>query len=92
MDSWRSDNVLFNEVKPEIWKSYVSSPYLVVRIATRNQTTKASKVSRPSLSVAGIVPNSILFSLGVMLLELAYGVPFRSLLQPMILGSQQTAR
>jgi hypothetical protein len=81
-DGWRSDNVLFNEARPEAWKSYVPSPYLVVRVAARNQTTKASEVPQPSLSMADIVPNSILFSLGVMLLELAYGVPFRSLLQP----------
>lgn len=83
-DSWQSNNLLFNNVNPEDWQSNIPSPHLVVRVAASNQPARLAVLTRSSLSLAPTVPNLMLFNLGVMLLELAYGVPFRSLLQSAI--------
>ena len=80
-DSWQSKNLFFNNVNPENWQSHIPSPHLVVRVTASNQPAKPAVITQSSLSLAAIVPNVMLFNLGVMLLELAFGVPFRSLLQ-----------
>ena len=81
-ESWQSNNLLFENANPKNWQSCNASPHLVVHIAGANKKAPVpSTIAQPSLSLAAFVPNSMLFNLGVMLLELAYDVPFPSLLQ-----------
>ena len=81
-ESWQSKNLFFNNVNPENWQSCNPSPHLMVHVAAANeQAPEPTAIAQPSLSLTAFVPNLMLFNLGIMLLELAYGVPFLSLLK-----------
>ena len=78
-DTWESEKILFNKASQGDWQSYAPSPHLLVRVATDSNLME----SLNNIGImASIVPNVTLFNLGVILLELAYGIPFRSLLLP----------
>lgn len=76
-EAWQSESLLLAKLSDDDWRNYIPFPHLVARISA-TPTPSLSKL--PALE-NHIVPNPILFNLGVMLLELAYGVPFTALLQ-----------
>ena len=81
-ESWHSKNLLFHNVDSENWESYSPSPHLAVHIVAANEPApEPAVIAETSLSLAAVVPNLMLFNLGIMLLELAYGAPFPSILQ-----------
>ena len=86
-ESWQSKTLFFNNANanPENWETYDPSPHLVVQVAAavENKQQLPTIATQTSLTplTATFAPNLTLFNLGVMLLELAYGVPYQSLLQ-----------
>ena len=81
-ESWQSQHLLFNGVISDTWQSYNPSPHLVVHVTPPSkQTLEPITTTQTHQSAGALVPNLMLFNLGVMLLELAYGVPFSVLNQ-----------
>lgn len=84
---WRSDDIVFYSfANPEPRQQEPRLvPHLNAVIApTRLKTGYIDKadISRSSLLATSIAPNVLLFSFGVILLEIAYGTPFEVLQQP----------
>ena len=94
-EPWKSDNVFFSG--PSEGESQPSQsdtvPRLNVTVAPAKSTARSgSPTTTPSTSPASVVPNLLLFDLGVMLLELAYNAPFQVLRQQeTLLESANTA-
>ena len=88
--SWRSDNIIFFDVTG----TGIKAPHLNVRViqkkagfeASGKRSTTAGSPSNPLFS------NPLLFDLGVLFLELAYGAPFQSLLRPEDLEASPNAK
>lgn len=83
-ESWKSDNVFFcgpsegGSQRPQ----GDAVPHLTATVAPTNNTARSrSSTTTPSTLPASVVPNLLLFDLGVMLLELAYNAPFQALRQ-----------
>jgi hypothetical protein len=80
-ESWHSDNILISGASRaengHLRSS--SSPYLKVRVAQRQDTVDAPDAAVSAQSMVSIAPNLLLFRLGVMFLELAYGSTFKTL-------------
>lgn len=80
-ESWHSDNILISDANRaengHLGSS--SSPYLKVRVAQRQDTVDAPDAIVSAQSMVSIAPNLLLFRLGVMFLELAYGSTFHTL-------------
>lgn len=78
--AWRSEDILFfNDQRANTVASgpNFSRPHLNVRVIAPNQRKdEGSKAPR------SLAPNSLLFGLGVVLLEIAYSAPLKSLQQP----------
>ncbi len=78
--AWRSEDILFfNDQRANTVASgpNFSRPHLNVRVTGTNQwKDEGSKAPR------SLAPNSLLFGLGVVLLEIAYLAPLKSLQQP----------
>jgi hypothetical protein len=91
-ESWRSDNILLSTAsKPESGqRSYSTSPYLNVRVVQRKDPAYAPDPMFPSQSTTSIAPNLLLFRLGVIFLEIAYGSTFQSLREAQDLGALPT--
>ena len=88
--SWRSDDIFFfstgEDAAPER-TSILSKPHLNVKVRGPNgELSRSSTFPPPSL-----ISNPVLFSLGIVLLEIAYSSNLRSLQQPGDLeGGQET--
>ena len=81
-ENWQSENVVFDDVMGQDLEHQSLLPHLYTVIAPgkhKDNSVGEAKVSRTSLSVTSIAPNMLLFKLGIMLLELAYGAPFKTL-------------
>jgi len=79
-ESWHSDNILISGAsRAENGHLRSSSPYLRVRVAQRQDTVDAPDAVVSAQSMVSIAPNLLLFRLGVMFLELAYGSTFKTL-------------
>lgn len=81
-ESWHSDNILISgasRAENGHLRSSSSSPYLKVRVAQRQDTVDAPDAVVSAQSMVSIAPNLLLFRLGVMFLELAYGSTFKTL-------------
>ena len=83
-ESWKSDNVFFSgsseggSQRPQ----GDAVPHLNATVPpAKNMARSSSSTATPSISPASVVPNLLLFDLGVMLLELAYNAPFQALRQ-----------
>ena len=91
-ESWTSDNIFFcgsSEGKSQQHQVY-TFPHLNTTVTPT--TASRSLTTTTSLSPTSIVPNILLFDLGVMLLELAYNAPFQALRQQgTLLESSNTA-
>ena len=92
--SWNSNNVFFRGASEIGSESRPTDPipHLNAKV-TLTESTAGSFNTGSSASLAGIVPNMLLFDLGVMLLELAYNAPFQSLRQceTLLVSSETTA-
>ena len=82
--SWKSDNVFFcgssegGSQQPQ----GDAVPHLNATVAPAKSLARPrSSITTPSTLPASVVPNLLLFDLGVMLLELAYNAPFQALRQ-----------
>lgn len=80
MIAWRSEDILFfHNQRTNVFTSgpNFSSPHLNVRVTGTDQRKgEGSKAPR------SLAPNSLLFGLGIVLLEIAYSAPLKSLQQP----------
>ncbi|KAL8788305.1 MAG: hypothetical protein Q9195_007361 [Heterodermia aff. obscurata] len=94
-ESWKSDNVFFcGSFKGGSQQHQGGAvPHLNATVAPAKSTAKSiSPTTTPSALTASVVPNLLLFDLGVMLLELAYNAPFQALrLQQTLPESANTA-
>ena len=84
-EDWQSEDVVFHDDTEKGEEQQNLLPHLHTMIAQarhKDNSIRETEISRSSLSVKSIVPNMLLFNLGVMLLELAYGTPFKTLQQP----------
>ena len=82
LKSMTSDNLFFyktSQVAPQRLQ-YSSAPYLNTTLTQKDLLGTFSS-TEPSTSLANIVPNMLLFDLGILLLELAFNAPFKSLRQ-----------
>jgi hypothetical protein len=78
MDSWHSDGIylLSGSEAPDALSEKLHSPFISVKVAS--SSTKGKTVAA-DISTAHVVPNLILFRLGIMFLELAYSATFKTL-------------
>ncbi|KAI9783592.1 MAG: hypothetical protein M1816_001343 [Peltula sp. TS41687] len=80
--TWRSENVFFFDQEQDATKQYehaLTAPHLSVPVGL-NQLTTAESNDNPNQQL--LAYNPILFGLGVILLELGFETPMRSLQQP----------
>jgi hypothetical protein len=73
--SWRSDDVIFFGINETNQRLILMNPHLNVRV----QDPSASSLPTNTISHRALTGNPYLFGLGIILIELAYQVPFRSL-------------
>jgi hypothetical protein len=73
--SWRSDDVIFFGINETHQRLVLMSPHLNVRV----QDPSSSTLTTNTISHRALTGNPYLFGLGIILIELAYQVPFRSL-------------
>jgi hypothetical protein len=80
-ESWHSNNILVSGARKagSGQRSSFCSPYLNVRVAQRKDTADSPDAILSPQSMMSIAPNLLLFRLGVIFLELAYGATFQSL-------------
>ena len=94
-ESWKSDNVFFCGTSKGESQQYHGDavPHLNATLAPAKSTAMSgSQTTKPLTLPAGVVPNLLLFDLGIMLLELAYNAPFQALRQQeTLLESANTA-
>jgi hypothetical protein len=78
-DSWQSKDVVFFDSSEDFKQqsNALHSPHLNVHVQKSQQSSLISDTCSPSNQ--GLIRNSYLFNLGVVLLELAYQAPLRSL-------------
>jgi len=79
--SWRSDDVVFfglseNDLHKRLT---IMSPHLNVQVKDDSEGQPLTRTTSNHCSWSGLAGNPYLFGLGVILIELAYQVPFRSL-------------
>ena len=83
-ESWKSDDVFFCGISEgESQRCHGDAvPHLNATLApAKSKAISGSQTTKPLTLPAGVVPNLLLFDLGVMLLELAYNAPFQALRQ-----------
>ena len=94
-ESWKSDNVFFcGTFEGGSQRRHGDAvPHLNATLAPAKSTAMSGSQTTKTLALpAGVVPNLLLFDLGVMLLELAYNAPFQALRQQeTLLESANTA-
>lgn len=89
---WRSqDVVFFNTGDLEaLQKSALTTPYLNVPVTSMADVQSIRSSASPAKSC--LAPNALLFSLGIVLLELAYEAPLHSLQEPCDLEGSEESR
>ena len=94
-ESWKSDNVFFCGLSKGESQEHRGDalPHLHTTVEHTKSTARSrSLTTTPSTMSTSVIPNLLLFDLGVMLLELAYNAPFQALRQQgTLLGSMNTA-
>ena len=83
-ESWKSDNVFFCGPPKGASQQTQSdaAPHLNATVAPAKNMTKANSPEPIASALpSSVIPNRLLFDLGVMLLELAYNAPFQALRQ-----------
>lgn len=80
--SWQSENICFFEDRSRPGFPVVQLPHLIVHMTLdENNAGTSTILSRPPGNT-NLAPNNVLFTLGIMLLELAYNTPFHTLIVP----------
>jgi hypothetical protein len=74
-EGWGSGDIHFFEVGDVAQDSSLDSPYLNTRLLKDPTTKQIQKSASPRQASSTIAPNGLLFSLGVVLLELGYDAP-----------------
>ena len=77
-DEWRSKDVHFFTPNDTLATSFFKPPYLTTRLLDSEKSPESIESNHRSLCFA---PNSMLFSLGIILLELGFDAPIASLQQ-----------
>jgi len=88
---WKSDDIMM-ELGGQETRSPPHLNALITLTKRKTNPIREAKSSSSSFSVTNIAPNGLLFSLGIMLLELAYGAPFESLQQPEDIAASPDSR
>jgi hypothetical protein len=80
--AWQSSNIVLRNAIPNNDKTVASSLFINARVAKALRTQDPPLSSSSSLHTRDVAPNSVLFALGVMMIEIAYSASFQSLLEP----------
>ena len=86
--SWQSDDVVFFRQSG----SSLTSPHLNVQVGKSNSAEKLLNSGKEAIESQGFIRNPYLFRLSVILIELAYQAPLRSLLEARDLTNGQESK